>query len=241
VGPSVQERCGGLCAKANHPSLCVSLCGIDLALRPASASSLTAAPPGSWLLHSEHPVPGHRCPPKPPNSEQPRPPSATKACPQDGLRLPRRRLFAQSSAIFCSFVSCGTLSDRPRHGAFSTMVVSVIAAVTSPIQGVISISEEIPAWQSPARSRDHRRHVGHCPCTRHRNDRRFVAATIATPFATGAALLFLGHFKARSADPLCPLSGTCGFPRRHGRLILQGGISVIAAMRFGLGLPPSPP
>jgi sulfate permease, SulP family len=116
---------------------------------------------------------------------------------------------------------------------FTTMVVSAIAALTSPIRGVISISEEIPvvAIAGPAAAITAVM-SGFAPP----DDIAatiVVAATIAT-LLTGACLLFLGHFRLGRLIRYVPFPVVAGFLAGTGWLILQGGFSVIAGDAIGL-------
>lgn len=119
-------------------------------------------------------------------------------------------------------------------GLFSTMVLAVIAALTSPILGAVSIFQEIPvvAIAGPAaaiaaglagRAPDHEIMVT-----------IVVAAGLAT-VATGAALLVLGYFKLGQLIRYVPFPVVGGFLAGTGWLILQGGISVIAGEPVGIG------
>ena len=116
---------------------------------------------------------------------------------------------------------------------FTTMVVAAIAAVTSPIRGVISISEEIPvvaiagpavaittAMSGTAPPRDIATTI-------------VVAAAIAT-LATGAILLILGYFRLGRLIRFFPFPVIAGFLAGTGWLILQGGFSAMAGNAIGL-------
>ena len=117
---------------------------------------------------------------------------------------------------------------------FSTMVVSVIGALTSPIKGVISISEEIPVVAIAGLAVAITAAMSGVAPARNIAMTIVVAATIAT-LATGAALLFLGYFKLGRLIRYVPFPVTCGFLAGTGWLILQGGVSVIAGDAIGLG------
>ena len=117
---------------------------------------------------------------------------------------------------------------------FTTMAVSAIAAATSPIQGAISISEEIPivAIAGPAAAITAAM-SGAAPA----HDIAVtivVAATVAT-LSTGAALLLLGYFKLGRLVRFVPFPVVGGFLAGTGWLILQGGLGVIAGDAIGIG------
>ena len=117
---------------------------------------------------------------------------------------------------------------------FTTAVVAAVAALTSPIPGVVSISEEVPivAIAGPAAA-----------ITAAMSDLSppgdiattiVVAAALAT-LATGGVLLLLGYFRLGRLIRYVPFPVTGGFLAGTGWLILQGGISVIAGDAIGLG------
>ncbi len=116
---------------------------------------------------------------------------------------------------------------------FTTMVVAAIAALTSPIRGVISISEEIPvvAIAGPAAAITAAM-SGTAP-PRDIAATIVVAAAIAT-LATGAVLLILGYFRLGRLIRFVPFPVIAGFLAGTGWLILQGGFSVIAGDPIGL-------
>ncbi len=117
---------------------------------------------------------------------------------------------------------------------FTTMVVAAIAALTSPIKGVVSISEEIPivAIAGPAAAITAAM-SGMAP-PRDIATTIIVAAAIAT-LVTGAILLALGYFRLGQLIRYVPFPVTGGFLAGTGWLILQGGFSVIAGDAIGLG------
>ena len=123
---------------------------------------------------------------------------------------------------------------------FTTMVVSVIAALTSPIKGVISISEEIPVVAIAGLAVAITGAMSGIAPARNIAVTIVVAATIAT-LATGAALLFLGYFKLGRLIRYVPFPVTCGFLAGTGWLILQGGTQCHRRRCDRLWLPPSPP
>lgn len=117
---------------------------------------------------------------------------------------------------------------------FTTVVVAVVAALTSPIPGVVSISEEVPivAIAGPAAAITAAM-SGLSP----RDDIAttiVVAAALAT-LVTGGVLLLLGYFRLGRLIRYVPFPVTGGFLAGTGWLILQGGISVIAGDAIGLG------
>jgi SulP family sulfate permease len=116
---------------------------------------------------------------------------------------------------------------------FTTMVVAAIAALTSPIRGVISISEEIPvvAIAGPAAAITAAM-SGTAP-PRDIAATIVVTAAIAT-LATGAVLLILGYFRLGRLIRFVPFPVIAGFLAGTGWLILQGGFSVIAGDPIGL-------
>jgi SulP family sulfate permease len=116
---------------------------------------------------------------------------------------------------------------------FTTVTVSVIGALTSPIKGVISISEEIPVVAIAGLAVAITSAMSGVAAPRNIAVTIVVAATIAT-LVTGAALLFLGYFRLGRLIRYVPFPVTCGFLAGTGWLILQGGISVIAGDAIGL-------
>ena len=109
---------------------------------------------------------------------------------------------------------------------FTTMIVGVIASLTSPIKGVVSIAEEIPivAIAGPAAAITASM-IDHAP----REDIAItivVAAMLAT-IATGAALLFLGYFQLGRLIRYVPFPVIAGFLAGTGWLIVLGGLGVM--------------
>ena len=109
---------------------------------------------------------------------------------------------------------------------FTTMVVGVIASLTSPIKGVVSIAEEIPvvAIAGPAAAITATM-IDHAP----REDIAVtivVAAMLAT-IATGVALLFLGYFRLGGLIRYVPFPVIAGFLAGTGWLIMLGGLGVM--------------
>ena len=117
---------------------------------------------------------------------------------------------------------------------FTTMVVAAIAAVTSPIRGVISISEEIPvvAIAGPAAAITAAM-SGIAPA--HDIAVTIVVAAAIATLSTGAILLILGYFRLGRLIRYVPFPVIAGFLAGTGWLILQGGLSVIAGDAIGLG------
>ena len=116
---------------------------------------------------------------------------------------------------------------------FTTMVVAAIAAVTSPIRGVISISEEIPvvAIAGPAAAITAFM-SGIAPA--HDIAVTIVVAAAVATLSTGAILLILGYFRLGRLIRYVPFPVIAGFLAGTGWLILQGGLSVIAGDAIGL-------
>ncbi len=117
---------------------------------------------------------------------------------------------------------------------FTTTVVSAIAALTSPIRGAISVSEEIPVVAIAGLAISITAAMSGVAPPRNIAITVVVAAVIAT-LSTGCALLFLGSFKLDRLIRYVPFPVTCGFLAATGCLILQGGFSVIAGDAIGLG------
>ena len=115
---------------------------------------------------------------------------------------------------------------------FTTMVVAAIAAVTSPIRGVISISEEIPvvAIAGPAAAITAAM-SGNAPA--HEIAVTIVVAAAIATLSTGAILLILGYFRLGRLIRYVPFPVIAGFLAGTGWLILQGGLSVIAGDAIG--------
>lgn len=116
---------------------------------------------------------------------------------------------------------------------FTTAVVSAIAALTSPIRGAISISEEIPivAIAGPAMAIVAAM-SGTVPAPNIAVT--IVAAAAIATLVTGSCLLFMGYFRLGRLIRFIPFPVTGGFLAGTGWLILQGGFSVIAGDAIGL-------
>lgn len=109
---------------------------------------------------------------------------------------------------------------------FTTMVVGAIAALTSPIRGVVSIAEEIPvvAIAGPAAAITATM-IDHLP----REDIAvtIVVAAMLSTIATGVALLLLGYFRLGRTIRYIPFPVIAGFLAGTGWLIMMGGLSVM--------------
>ena len=116
---------------------------------------------------------------------------------------------------------------------FTTMVVAAIAALTSPIRGVVSISEEIPVVAIAGPAAAITAAMSGVAPPRDIAATIVVAAAVAT-LATGAVLLVLGYFRLGRLIRFVPFPVTAGFLAGTGWLILQGGLSVIAGDFIGL-------
>jgi sulfate permease, SulP family len=115
---------------------------------------------------------------------------------------------------------------------FSTVVVAMVAALTSPIRGAVSVVQEIPvvaivgpaatiaAAMEGASLRDTMVTV-------------VVAVGLAT-LATGAVLIALGAFRLGNLIRYVPFPVIGGFLAGTGWLILRGGVDVIAGVPVGL-------
>ena len=116
---------------------------------------------------------------------------------------------------------------------FTTMVVAAIAALTSPIRGVISIAEEIPivAIAGPAAAITAAMSGRTAPVD---IAVTIVAAAALATLVTGACLLLLGYFRLGRLIRYIPFPVIAGFLAGTGWLILQGGFSVIAGDAIGL-------
>ena len=115
---------------------------------------------------------------------------------------------------------------------FSTAVVAVVAALSSPIRGAVSVVQEIPlvAMVGPAAT------IAAAMKGASLNDTMVtvvVAVGLAT-LATGAALIALGAFRLGNLIRYVPFPVIGGFLAGTGWLVLQGGIDVIAGVPVGL-------
>ena len=117
---------------------------------------------------------------------------------------------------------------------FTTTVVAAVAALTSRIAGVVSISEEIPVVAIAAPAAAITATMSGLVPTREIAVTIVVAAALST-VATGAVFLVLGWFRLGRLIRYMPFPVIGGFLAGTGWLILQGGISVIAGEAIGLG------
>lgn len=115
---------------------------------------------------------------------------------------------------------------------FTTVVVAIVSALTSPIHGAVSIAQEVPivAIAGPAAAMTAALSGSASP--RDIATTIVVAAALST-VATGAVLLLLGYFRLGRLIRYVPFPVIGGFLAGTGWIIFQGGISVIAGDAVG--------
>ena len=116
---------------------------------------------------------------------------------------------------------------------FSTMVLSAISAITSPIVGAVSVAQDIPiVAMSSIAGTISASMAGHTSAPVMLVT--IIVATMLATIATGLALLLLGHFRLGGLIRFVPFPVIGGFLAGTGWLILKGGISVILGESFGV-------
>jgi len=115
---------------------------------------------------------------------------------------------------------------------FSTLVLSAISALTSPIEGAVSVAQDIPiVAMSGIAGTITAGMAGHA--SEHVTLVTIIVTTTLVTIATGLALLLLGHFKLGGLIRFVPFPVIGGFLAGTGWLILLGGISVIIGEPLG--------
>jgi sulfate permease, SulP family len=115
---------------------------------------------------------------------------------------------------------------------FSTMVLSAISALTSPIRGPVSVAQEVPIVAMSGIAGTIASSMAGV-ASEHATLVTIVAATMLATIATGLALLLLGHFRLGGLIRFVPFPVTGGFLAGTGWLILLGGITVILGEPLG--------
>ncbi len=121
----------------------------------------------------------------------------------------------------------GFLSEAIGMAVFSTAVGALVAAITSPTRGAVSVVQEIPivaiGGMAGAIAADM---AGRA--TAETTFATIVAATMIATVATSLLLLLFGYFRLGGLVRFVPFPVIGGFMAGTGWLILQGGLNVIA-------------